>query len=92
MDCIGLQALSDSSESDIEESFVRINYNDQSISDDHTQGIEDIPVEPSKQEKQEYLYKQYKDGLKILMKGDYDEAEKSFEEILSHSYLKSVIL
>ena len=38
----------------------------------------------------EYLYSQYKDGLKILMKGDHNEAERLFELILTHSYLESV--
>lgn len=38
------------------------------------------------------MYGQYKDGLKTLMTGDYLGAEKSFEDLLAHSYLDQVRL
>jgi tetratricopeptide (TPR) repeat protein len=36
------------------------------------------------------LYGQYKDGLKVLVTGDYESAERIFKAILDHSYLQLV--
>ena len=93
MDCIGLQALSDSSESDIDESLTNPDrINEDVLIDNSIQSDADahVPKEPTIEEKKEYLYSQYKDGLKILMKGSYDEAEAQFELILANSYLSMV--
>ena len=96
MDCIGLQALSDSSESDIEESFMRIDHDANSDNFSLANNSQEMEVngvvEPSKQEKYKLLYTQFTDGLKTQHTGRYLEAEKSFEELLAHSYLEKVIL
>ena len=93
MDCIGLQALSDSSQSDIDESLTHADRIDEDVLIDNSiQSDADThaPKEPTIEEKKDYLYSQYKDGLKILMKGSYDEAETQFELILANSYLSMV--
>lgn len=57
MDCYGLQALSDSSESEIDESLSRVCQNDDNMSVDGSLAEEqNVKNEPSRDEKVVYLF------------------------------------